>query len=516
MGNGLVEFFKNRVKGNYKLAFISTFVIALLTHLYKFTNTLLNHDSVYNFYSDQNVLGSGRWALSAACSIGSYYDLPWVNGILSAVFIALTAVVITAVFELDNPVITVLSGALLAVSPSMTETFFFEYTADGYMIAMFLAALSVYFSKVGDNKVSHLILSVVCICVSCGIYQAYVSFALMLAVIYFMYILLTENCEKSECLKWVFKCAVTYILSLAVYYAVWKILLKLTGTSVNDYQGIAEVGKINLGLLFSGIKMSIKSVLLYFLQWNVLEHGFPLYSILSIIFLISFAVGICVASYKSKIYRRKWALVLFILCLAAVIPFAEMWNFASKGVTYSARMLQSLTLLFIFNALIYEKYFGIYIKNAVCILLILTCGNNALMANISYFMLNACYEKSYAEGLEMMIKIHELECEYEFDKIAVVGSRRDKAEVEFIDQNGYMLPDGKIHILSSGLERTLMFDHDHTSRFLCGVFGLELTSVTPETRNKLANSDIVKAMDSYPHGEYMAVADDILIIKLSD
>ena len=152
MGEHLLAFYKTKIPSNYKLAFFSSFIIGLIVHLYKFTNTLPNHDSMFNFYSDQNVLGSGTWALSIACGFSSYYDLPWVNGLLSIFFLALTVVVIVALFRIQNPVVIVLSGGILAASPATTETFFFLFTADGYMLAMFLAALAVYWSRIGRNR----------------------------------------------------------------------------------------------------------------------------------------------------------------------------------------------------------------------------------------------------------------------------------------------------------------------------------------------------------------------------
>ena len=158
MGEEMLHFCQTKLRKEHKIAFISTFTISMLIHLYKFANTLPNHDSVYNYYSDQNVLGSGRWALSWACGISSYWDLPWVNGLLSCVFIALTVVVIVALFKLKNPVLIGLIGALLAASPATTETFFFLFTADGYMIAMFLAASSVYLSRIEETRKSRLLL----------------------------------------------------------------------------------------------------------------------------------------------------------------------------------------------------------------------------------------------------------------------------------------------------------------------------------------------------------------------
>ena len=49
-------FLKNvwaNVNKEWKIAWISTFVIGLLTHLYVMTNTLPNHDGLVNIYNSQ-------------------------------------------------------------------------------------------------------------------------------------------------------------------------------------------------------------------------------------------------------------------------------------------------------------------------------------------------------------------------------------------------------------------------------------------------------------------------------
>ena len=107
MGEQFLELYRNKISKKYKQAFYSTIIIGLLIHLYKFTNTLMNHDSVYNFYADQNVVGSGRWALSLACGFSSYFDLPWIIGLVSLVFVGLTTVVIVALFGIENPVLKI-------------------------------------------------------------------------------------------------------------------------------------------------------------------------------------------------------------------------------------------------------------------------------------------------------------------------------------------------------------------------------------------------------------------------
>lgn len=272
-----------------------------------------------------------------------------------------------------------------------------------------------------------------------------------------------------------------------------------------------------MGLLISGLLNSIKTTILYFLQWNVLEHGFTLYSILNMLFWVAMVAGIIIACWKSDVFKRKWAIALIILSLVFVIPFACIWHFVSDDVLYRPMMLQSLTLLFVLTALLYDRWAGPVLQNIVCMFLIVVVLNNALMANISYFYLNLCYERTYAEGVEMMIEIHNLQDEYDFDKIAVVGTRIYEVQLEDIDsETGEMQASGKVHILSGGLEETLLYDSDHTTKFLQATSGLDLEVVGHAQRNDLLNSAEVQAMGCWPESNSIAVIDDILIIKLSD
>lgn len=517
MGEGLLQFYQTKVKKEYKIAFISTFFITLFVHMYKFTNTLPNHDSILNYYSDQNILGSGRWALSLACGISSYFDLPWVIGLLSCLFIALTVVVIVAVLKLENPVLIVITGALIASAPATTETFFFLYTADGYMIAMLLSALAVYLSRIEEKRLSMWIVSGICICVSCGIYQAYVSFALILAVCYFINVLLDGNHNKKECIRWVFRQAIIYIVSLASYYIIWKACMNVSGIKASDYLGISEVGKVSIDLLIKGFSNMVISILYYILHGNVFEQGFNLYSILNIIFIVLFIIGLISAFLKSKIYKRKWAAVLFVFCLIAIVPFACIWSFTSENVDYRPMMLQSLTLLFVITALIYEKYTRFVTKNIIALFMTMVIFSNTIMANICYFYMNLSYERTYAESVEMMNEIHNLQNEFDFDKIAIIGSRIN--EVIYTDnltEDYKKQIEEKNDILTKKLRKTLLYDSEHTYAFLENMYEMNLEKLNSAEVNELAKTQEVQSMPSWPVDGSITVIDNILVIKLSD
>lgn len=517
MGEHLLAFYKTKIPSNYKLAFFSSFIIGLIVHLYKFTNTLPNHDSMFNFYSDQNVLGSGRWALSIACGFSSYYDLPWVNGLLSIFFLALTVVVIVALFRIQNPVVIVLSGGILAASPATTETFFFLFTADGYMLAMFLAALAVYWSRIGRNRPGQIAVSSALICVVCGIYQAYVPFALILATTYFIYELFQCQTDLKSCLRWIRNQIILYIAALASYYIIWKLLLFFTGTAINNNQGISQIGQFSASSFLHALIDCIKAPALFFFQWNVLAHGFSLYSILNIIFLVAILIIYVYLYFKTSIYKQNGKAALLLLSTFAIPIFTAMWSLASTGITYRAMMLQGLSLLYIFCALLFERWASLRLKNVIGLLLAVIIANNALMANISYYYMNLCYERSYADGLEMMLRIHEIEDTSDVTHIAVVGSRLVTVQFDTVDPvTQRATPAGNLHILVSGLEHTLLFDAEHTVRFLQNILGLDLQALSPAELEELSQMEAVKEMGLWPAKDSVSVIGNTVVIKLAE
>lgn len=517
MGSGLLSYLGQRVTRQQIVAFCTAFAAVVLIHIYKFTNTLPNHDSVYNYYSDQNVLGSGRWALSLACSLSSYFDLPWVIGLFSALYIGLTSAVIVSILEIQNPVVIVLCGGLLAAAPATTETFFFLFTADGYMAAMLLAAMAVWWTRIGEKRWTRHLIAGICICVSCGIYQAYVSFALVLAVCYFLYVLLLNRFEKGEYFRWIWRQVVVYGLALAAYYVIWKLLLFMTGTAANDYQGISSVG-LDLQTILTGFVRAVKAVLLYFLQWNILEHGLTLYSVLSLIFLMALITGLVMAVLRSGMFHRPWAAVLALLCLAALVPFACIWIFVSDQVSYRPMMLQSLTVLFILTAVLYERWAKSITRDLAGLLLALIVLQNGLMANISYFYMELCYERTFAEAIALIEEINDMREAQEFEKVAFVGDRLTDVSwgTDLTAGEGLTTAPGEIFMLSGVLEKSLLFDQTHAFLYLRHMFEFSYEAASNVELTELEQLNSVREMETWPAAGSMKVIDGILVIKLAE
>ena len=112
-----------RISASFWLAFLSTCLIGGITHLYLFTNLLLNHDSATQTYTANNVLSSGRWALEFLSAFSARLQMPVVIGLISILALAVAAGLTVRVLELSHPVHIVLACALLATFPVRRRPF---------------------------------------------------------------------------------------------------------------------------------------------------------------------------------------------------------------------------------------------------------------------------------------------------------------------------------------------------------------------------------------------------------
>ena len=537
MGTEILTFYKEKLKKEWKLAFYSAFIIGLLVHIYKFTNILLNWDALHNFYNSQNMVATGRWLLAVACGFSSRFDLPWINGLLSLVYMGIAAAAVTEVFRMKNPCLILLSSGLLVSFPAVTATMFYEYTADGYMMAMALAAFSVVFSRmeyIGKSHWKMLVLSSACICLACGIYQAYLSFAFVLAVCYFIMELLENRREMKQYWKWIGAQFVIYIAALASYYLIWKLCLNLQGYATSTYQGISDIGSMGAGSLPGVLVKILVEFSLFFLEWNVFEDGITVYSGLNILFLAAFAIGIVGAVIKSGCLKRKVHLVLLILCLAALPVGCYICYLTSPSVFYHTLMVQSICLLYILTAVIYERWMKAGHGTLVLVLLTAIIFNNSVAANAGYTLMDQSMKRTEAAAAEISTRIHMLDdgtirnvviygglADWDEDAQHTAGELRELGAWKSVDRS-LMSPmflslftDFELSYYSSqGLEYPLMefgpelpAPRDWEFRFpTLGLEDREILAQTPEVQN----------MPQWPHRDSVQVIGDTIVVKLSE
>lgn len=89
------HFFANvrqRIRREWVVCFFAALLIGLVAHFYKLVNWLPNWDALVFRYDAQDMTHFGRYFLSLVCGLSSYYELPWLNGLLCLLYLSLAAV----------------------------------------------------------------------------------------------------------------------------------------------------------------------------------------------------------------------------------------------------------------------------------------------------------------------------------------------------------------------------------------------------------------------------------------
>ena len=134
--------FNEYILPQWKICFFAALITGLIAHLYKITNWLPNWDSLVFRYDSQNMIAMGRWFLPVVCSFSSFYDLPFLNGVIAIVFHALSAVCICKMLDVQKKITAGLIGAVIVSFPTVTSVMMYNYVADGYSFGFFLSTLA--------------------------------------------------------------------------------------------------------------------------------------------------------------------------------------------------------------------------------------------------------------------------------------------------------------------------------------------------------------------------------------
>ncbi len=496
MGEKLLIYYR-RLSNEWKIAFFSAMAIGLICHIYKFTNALPGQDTPYNYYSDQNMIVSGRWFLTVACGLSSYYDLQWINGLLSMIWIALSSPLIIDIFKVRNPILTILISGLLVSFPAVTQTLYYGYTADGYFLAMLLSTIAVWLTLTQTYSLTRVFTAICCICLSCGIYQAYVSFAIVLVVIYILIGLLNNEFNTCQIKKILGRHLVIFASSLALYYVIWKVLMAITGAVPTDYMGISKMEFSVMSIIYA-IPTMIVTMARFFLEHDPTEDGWTLFSILNMFFLFCFITANAVAIKRSELYKNKVFLVIYLLGLLALPIASCIWLFTSNTLLYGSRMLMSICLYYIFAAILFERFFSYYLKNLFAVFLLVFVFNNTINANISYYYMNRCYFTTYSFASEIMQRVHLLDCRT--NKMAVIGNIEEEVRIKNDQTVG----------------SNLLFDEVHTVLFINETFGKSYTCVSSDWRQNKKHQELISQMGCWPSSTSIKVIDDVIVIKINE
>ena len=500
-----------RITRSFWLAFFSACLIGTVTHLYIFTNLLLNHDSATQMWSNNDVLHLGRWSLEYLSLLSTYFQLPVVIGLLSVLALGVAAGLTVRVLELSHPVHIILASAFLVTWPSTAAVFSYLFTADAYYICLMLNALAVYCTKkYRFGWVAALFL----MAVACGTYQAFVSYAIGLFLFDCILMLL-----KDEPLPQVLRRGVGYMLlcaaSLILYYVILNLLLLVTGTQLADYQGVSGISLENLGLFLKQIPLAYllfgKGILLP----DYMEPVFQGFQCLSVVFALVLALRLV---WVRKLWQDLPRLLL-LLAGAALIPLAL--NFVtvlSVGAEVHDVMTYSFVLFFLMVVKCAElvmtdclqrgsgRWTGFFFVNlALCAALV---WGNFCTVNTAYLRMQIRYENTIAAANRIMARIESLEGYTPDTPVALVGYLP-------INLYGRTVPAFSDPEPITGTDDTILLSYYSATAIMRDYVGLHMPAMTAEQWDAVYNSGLLDEMPCYPSAGSVILHDGVAVVKLN-
>ncbi|MCD8326676.1 MAG: glucosyltransferase domain-containing protein [Lachnospiraceae bacterium] len=498
---------KQNISRQDRAVFLAALIAGLCAHLRIFVSDIPNHDGLSGIHFDQNMITSGRWFLTVACHISTDYTLPWVIGLLSLIYLGLTAVALCRFFGLKHIYSGVVIAALLAVYPSLSSDFAYIFTADGYMLALLLAVLAVYLV---ERSPGGFLWGGILLGFSMGIYQAYLAFAMVLAV-------------YGVCRAWFFKRNVkeNWLLTLryvgmgalgaAVYYGMLQLLLKMQNAELSGYQGIGSETNQSIASILINVYQDFVT---HTLRGNIMvQKGILLAAAVALFAAALLALG--AAFIRAGSHRNVWS-VLCLFAAAAFLPVCfNVMLVISPEVTYHSLMRYQWVLMPVFALALIDRYGEAFPwKRMACVLpwagvvsALVVVFSYILTCNVAYFNLEKKFSKTYSYCLRLLDRIEQMEG-YTYDMpIAMIGVVSDET---------FPSTDLTVGVTDSLLGTSgdyLVYTAQNYKDFWEYYFGVTVQLVDSDRITEIYESEEYRALDPFPAENCMTIVDGVLYVK---
>lgn len=501
-----------KVTGRFKTAFLAAVIFGLIAHIYMFTNKLPNFDDIAYMNKFGTTFRYGRWFLwvlgAVAYHLEFVFSLPWMNGLLTLLTLAISAGIIAELLGMNGKVANVLLGAALVVFPSWTVTFFYMFTAPYYGVAVLLAVLSVYLTV---RRKRGIWISAVLMACSLGIYQAYLPFTATLYVV-LLFAMLYENHHYMEILKKSFYYLFSLGMGVVCYFILMRLSLALTGQELTEHKGISSMGRFNFSRVPELIKIIVHNYFGVFLNNDLeISYNFITKGMYLFLFIIS---GILIAALFFKYIKAKDYLKgIEVLVLAVVFDLAinSIYIMCDEGI-YSI-MYYAYVFMMIFPLLLIDRTAEKHENTFIVIfeyMTILSVGVGVFsychFANAQYLSLYLSYEQSYSFCNTLITQIKSID-DYQDDMpVVLVGEKFADDSLYHNDVMRSYAISGKDEVLIDAYSRHEFF------WFYCG---FDAQFMTVGELSKEAQAEIAK-MPNYPNKDSIRIIDGAIVVKAGD
>ena len=493
-----------------KPVIISVFAFSVLAHLFRYTNSAFNSDSLGIFRGGIDIpkqIGRGRWLQPLYLYVRGPISAPFLIGLLATVYLALSAILIVKILGIRNRGRIVILCGLLAVAPAITITnaAFLPWT-DIFMLSLLFSMISAWFMTLSNVKCRYLIAAVFLV-LSLALYQAYIGACMVICLFWLLRGCLTgERCR--DVIKTAAVMALTFAVGFLLYYGTFKICGLISAASSHSYNSVASATILTGDYhLLHLIKGAYKSVLHYILEPQTLYSAVA--GGINVILILIAAVFFFLAVKTKDVGRIVISLFLVSLCPLAAFFIYLLYGNVSDLLTFPVSMLYfGVGVLFELVPQGADRSFVKGLSKAVFILSSILIFFNAVYANQLYVKKSVEEQETLSLMTRVLYQMEQTEGYVPGEtKIALIGSLENSDAV--IEKPGYA-SGGTIDY-----EISIVY-YKNYRMYLTNIMGYPINLAEQEEAERIGQEQSIREMPAFPYPGYTKMYGDTLVVKLSD
>lgn len=414
--DGYIKKLRKTIGNEAELGFKSTFVFGILVHLIVFTNHLPTYSGLFGFegYALPHAL-EGRWVSAFLKSTIGVVTIPFFLGMISLFFWSLSFAVIVKIFKIKSSTAVVLMSAIYISFPTVAAMNQFMFMSYCFAAGTLLSCLGVYMFLRGQ-KVTDMV-GILCLVFAIASYQAVLSVAMVLIFTLVAFDILDGKIKIKEIWLRIGRYSLLLIISLAIYYIVFKSYLHIGGLeSYRDFSITAES-------FFRGV-IKCYGGAYWFLGWgSVFSHSIGQIIVILTVALIVIMVGGLLVNKLCE-YNNKAIRVLMLLGLVILCPIVANYAYlVSPDESRTYRQFGAYVIIFCMPILLCERYEGDFkgiqlklniiffrvLQSFAVMLALVSSLFFGVVDNIAYMNSHIQYEKEYSLALRVVDRIENTE-----------------------------------------------------------------------------------------------------------
>lgn len=423
---------------NKRITIIVALIVGLITHIVLLSVMIVSPDGLWNYitYSAGQVeTESGRWMINVIDTLRKNLAIPTITTIISIIVTAVTSVFIVDLLDLKSKISNVVTAVFMEVSPCLTMTLLYAYTADAYCYAFLFATLAVWCIYREKHRIVGGIVGAIFTMCTLALYQSYIGAIIGLCMLKPISEILKNKDYKKIFINIGISMLVV-LVGLGLYWCSEQVALKIYGTQLSSYGGASDIGIANT---IKNLPTSLVKIYQYFISFfiggDIVNNPCMSRDIFyKLLFAVEAIAMILVLIFRKSDTKKKKIIDAILICvLSIILPIGL--NFiiliAPETTCYPLNTAQ-IILMIPFMMLILENLeinkgaILKWISLALCLIISVTYF---LAANATYTGVRMKYNQAYSIAVRMVNRIETCE-NYSTDKQWLIAGIVDDSNTQ--------------------------------------------------------------------------------------